>query len=137
MTDQVSVEDFEKLKKQVEDLVKQNAELRAKIEPPEVKPRAPMPKYDPTEGFRLPPSAAQAMARVVPDVKPSGFNAHAWAQTKAGSPSGFGPPKWEEEKKPQVTKAEQPKPVDTRSPQTRMFDDMVAYMVGGPNSPVK
>ena len=72
------------------------AELKAaqaKTAPkPEFKP-TPMPKYDPTEGFRLPASAAQAMARVVPDVKQGGFDAHAWAQTKGpGEPGGFGSP---------------------------------------------
>jgi hypothetical protein len=60
------------------------------------KPKKPWPKYDPTEGFRLPASAAGAMARVVPDPPAAaGFNAHAHAQTKPGVPSGFGAPRTE------------------------------------------
>ena len=59
---------------------------------PEAKPM--MQKYDPTEGFRLPASAAKAMAAVVPDPKPTtGFDRHSWNQNKGpGEPGGFGPP---------------------------------------------
>jgi hypothetical protein len=69
--------------------------LKAKVEP---KPPEPtkvsamvMPRYDPTEGFRMPPSAARETARVVPDVKDQKFSQHAWEQTKVGQPGGFGP----------------------------------------------
>jgi hypothetical protein len=57
------------------------------------KKREPWPRYDPTEGFRMPASAAQAMARVVPDVKSGGFDKTAWDRNKGpGEPGGFGPP---------------------------------------------
>ena len=74
------------------------AALKAQVVKPPEKPieRKPWPKYDPTEGFRLPASAAKAMAAIVPDPKPGpGFNAHAHAQTKPGVPGGFGPPNTE------------------------------------------
>jgi hypothetical protein len=63
--------------------------------PVEAEDKPKVQKYDPTEGFRLPPSAAKAMARVVPDdPKPQpGFNRHAWEQNKGpGEPGGFGSP---------------------------------------------
>ena len=93
----------------------------------------------------MPPDAAQAMARVVPDVKGQKFSEHAWSQTRMQGPGGFGPPpermaemdkaqrKKEKEREPQ-------KPVpaqDTRSPQTRIFDEMVDYWAGGPNDTSK
>jgi hypothetical protein len=69
------------------------AALKAQMKPAEplTVAKGAWPKYDPTEGFRLPASAALAMARVVPDPpKGGGFNAHAHAQTKVGVPGGFG-----------------------------------------------
>lgn len=78
-------------------LERELAELKAQMKPkpePEpaepFKPREPWQKYDPTENFRLPESAAKAMAW--PDVKGGEFNPHAWAQTKVGEPGGFGGP---------------------------------------------
>jgi hypothetical protein len=77
----------------------------------------------------------------VPDVKREPQTAEeiasSWARSRIGGPGGFGPPKWEEEKKPAPAQKPVEPAKDTRSPQTRMFDDMVAAMVGGPNSPVK
>lgn len=60
---------------------------------PTLKAKGAWPKYDPTEGFRLPASAAREMSRIVPDPpKGGGFNAHSHAQTKVGVPGGFGEP---------------------------------------------
>ena len=83
----------EELAKKIECLEKELEALKAQVKPePEVPTeRKPWPKYDPTEGFRLPPSAAKAMAAIVPDVKnQKGFDAHAWAETKVAEPGGFG-----------------------------------------------
>ena len=85
------------------ELAAQKAELdKLKPAAPDVpKKREPWPRYDPTEGFRLPPSAAQAMARVFPDIKDrKGFDAHAHAQTKPSEPGGFGPPNMHSAAKP-------------------------------------
>jgi hypothetical protein len=86
----------EELVKRIAELERELAELKQQVKPVEdvPKPTKPWPKYDPTEGFRLPPSAAKAMASVVPDPKPTpGFNAHSWSQNKGpGEPGGFGPP---------------------------------------------
>jgi hypothetical protein len=136
----------EELVKRIGDLEAELAELRAQLKPKEpFKPRFAMPRYDPTEGMRMGPDAAQAMARVVPDVKGQKFSEHAWSQTRMYGPGGFGPPpermaemdkaqrKKEKEREPQ-------KPVpaqDTRSPQTRIFDEMVDYWAGGPNDTSK
>jgi hypothetical protein len=69
------------------------AALKAEVKPAEPMKKTAWPKYDPTEGMVMPASAAKAMARVVPDPKPSpGFNAHSHAQTKPGEPGGFGEP---------------------------------------------
>ena len=70
--------------------------VKAKVDPPPpLPPEKPRyyQKYDPTEGFRMPASAAKAMAAVVPDMKPrGGFDAHAHSQTKAPfDVGGFGP----------------------------------------------
>jgi hypothetical protein len=86
----------DELVKRIADLERELAELKQQVKPVEdvPKPEKPWPKYDPTEGFRVPASAARAMASVVPDPKPSpGFNAHSWSQNKGpGEPGGFGPP---------------------------------------------
>jgi hypothetical protein len=78
-------------KEKAEELPAYMSHIKRPEEPP-AKPK--MQKYDPTEGFRLPGSAAKAMAAVVPDPKPlAGFNAHSWNQNKGpGEPGGFGPP---------------------------------------------
>jgi hypothetical protein len=92
-----------------EGLAKRISELEAKIEaqraeldalkPPE--PDVPkssawpvgVPRIDYTSQMVMPASAAKAMAKIVPDVKSGGFDAHAHAQTKAPfEVSGFGPP---------------------------------------------
>jgi hypothetical protein len=143
--------EYDELAKRVGDLERELAEAKKALEalkPPEpFKPRLQMPQIDYTENFRLPPDAAQAMARVVPDVKGQGFNEHAWAQTRMYGPGGFGPSpermaeadrearRRDKEKAAKNKKAEPA--ADTRSPQTRIFDAMVDAMVGGPNDTSK
>jgi hypothetical protein len=139
--------DTDELVRRVAKLEAELAEAKKALEA--VKPKEPfkpkfeMPRFDPTEGFRLPASAAREMARVVPDVKAEPMTAEqvqsSWARSRISGPGGFGPPKWEKEKRQPVPvkKAEEEKVKDTRSPQTKMFDAMVAHMVGGPNEPVK
>jgi hypothetical protein len=121
------------------------AALKAKSEPPEVMARKPMPKYDPTEGMRLPPSAVKAMADVYnPDVKGAGFNPNAWAQTKMSDPGWI--------KKPGVSAAElreagraeekkqplpKPKRPDDPGRKFAQYDALVAALVGGPNDTSK
>jgi hypothetical protein len=133
----------EELVKRIGDLEAELAELRAQLKPKEpFKPRFAMPRYDPTEGMRMGPDAAQAMARVVPDVKGQKFSEHAWSQTRMYGPGGFGPPP---ERMAQMDKAQRRKEEaqkrgpaqDTRSPQTRIFDEMVDYWAGGPNDTSK
>jgi hypothetical protein len=73
--------------------VKEEKAKAEKAKADAAKPRKPWPKIDWTEGMKLPPSAAKAMAAVVPDPPAGGgFNAHAHAQTKPGVPGGVGPP---------------------------------------------
>jgi hypothetical protein len=50
-------------------LERELAELKAQVKPAPEKPKEPWPKYDPTEGFRMPASAVQAMVEVVPDMR--------------------------------------------------------------------
>jgi hypothetical protein len=52
-------------------LERELAELKAQVKPAPEPPKArePWPKYDPTEGFRMPASAVQAMVDVVPDMR--------------------------------------------------------------------
>jgi hypothetical protein len=135
---------YDDLAKRVAALETELAEAKKSLEA--VKPKEPfkskleMPRIDWTEGMRMPPDAAQAMARVVPDVKGQKFSEHAWAQTRVGRPGGFGPPPEKMAKETRRRKEEAQKPVpaqDTRSPQTRIFDAMVAHMVGGPNDTSK
>ena len=104
------------------------------------RPRMTMPRIDYTENFRLPADAAQAMARVVPDVKGQMTAEQvqsAWARSRISGPGGFGPAKWEEQTRPKVETAKVEKVEDHRSPQTRIFDAMVDAMVGGPNDTSK
>jgi len=136
--------EYDDLATRVAKLERELAEAKRALErvkPPEpFKPKFEMQKIDYTEQFRLPADAAQAMARVVPDVKGQMTAEQvqsAWARSRISEPSGFGPPKWKEEKKQQTPKAEEPKPQDHRSPQTRIFDAMVDAMVGGPNDTSK
>jgi hypothetical protein len=108
----------------IEKLERELAELKAQqVKPPITKPttkelldaaaRKPWPKYDPTEGFRLPASAAAKMAAIVPDVKGEGFNPQAWAQTKVAERGGFGPP---ETRTPTAGRDAWPKPIPISSP---------------------
>ena len=88
-------DEYDDLAKRVSALEAEQAEMKKAIEalkPPDpFKRKFQMPHFDPTEQFRLPADAAQAMARVVPDVKGKGFNEHAWSQTRMYGPGGFGP----------------------------------------------
>ena len=78
-------------------------ELQAEItklkEPEEEKPFVPMkmPRFDPTEGMSMPPSAVKAMCDVWPTPRKE-FDPSAWARNSVGQPGGFGPPpggKWD------------------------------------------
>jgi len=61
----------EELAKKIEKLEAELATLKSLVKPEaELPPKGSWPKYDPTAGFRLPASAAKAMAAIVPDVKP-------------------------------------------------------------------
>ena len=86
--------DHDELTKRIAALEAELAQLKSELPPPrrEFVPRAPLPKIDYTENFRLPADAAQEMARVVHD-PPKGqkFDPHAWAQTRVGERGGFGP----------------------------------------------
>ena len=129
----------EELAKRIADLEAELAQLKSELPPPkkEFVSKKPWQPIDYTEQCRLPADAAQAMARVVPDVERSGFNEHAHAQTKVGSPGGFGPEKWVEKKRQPMPLKKVAEVVDTRSPQTRIFDAMVDALVGGPNDTSK
>jgi hypothetical protein len=91
MEDQMSNEE---LVKRIAALEAELSALKAEVKPAAEPPlkRGTWPKYDPTEGFRLPPSAAKAMAAVVPDIK----DRSKLPDTRRASypePGGFGPPK--------------------------------------------
>jgi len=136
-------DEYDDLVKRVSALEAELAEAKKALEASKPKepfvPKKPWQKIDYTEGFRLPPDAARDMARIVPDVKGQGFNAHAWAQTRVSQPGGFGPPpgtKVEEAKRVEPAPKVEPA-ADHRSPQTRIFDAMVDAMVGGPNDTSK
>jgi hypothetical protein len=96
----------------IANLERELAELKAKAEPPEpYKPEKPWPKYDPTEGLRMPASAVKPMVDVVRDPEDQKYNPQAWAQTKVGEPGGFlGPEKkpLEEALTPDKPKSEGP-----------------------------
>jgi len=76
--------------------VSELAELKAQLKPKEeFKPKKPWQKIDYTAGFRLPADAAQAMARIVSDVKRPPMTAEqiesAWGRSRISGPSGLGP----------------------------------------------
>jgi hypothetical protein len=133
-------EEYEKaveIGKKIAVLQRQLDELKAQLPQPEpFKPKAPMRRHDPTEGFRMPANAIKAMCDVVPDR----MMADIVREQKAGlsAPSGFGAPGPKGEKPVERGSgwAEPPKAKD-RSDEYRIFDAMVAHMVGGPNEPVK
>jgi hypothetical protein len=84
----------EELTTKIAALEKELAALKSQVKPTtKLPPKGSWPKYDPTEGFRMPASAVKPMAAIVPDMpKAAGFDAHAHSQTKGpGSPGGFGP----------------------------------------------
>jgi hypothetical protein len=80
-------------------LVKEIAELKAKLAelegrlPKEEKPFVPkaMPTFDPTEGFRMPASAAKPMADLIHGKNVPKFDPSAWARNSYPQPGGFGP----------------------------------------------
>jgi hypothetical protein len=78
----------EELAKRIADLERELAELKAQVKPVEVRPvkaeQKPWPKYDPTEGMRMPASAVKAMVDVVPD-----FRGIAQEQKQMSSSGGF------------------------------------------------
>jgi hypothetical protein len=85
----------EDVSKRIAALEAELAALKAQMKPAEDVPKArkPWPKYDPTEGMGMPPSAMKPMVNLIPDPpKGGGFNAHAHAQSKPGVPGGFGEP---------------------------------------------
>jgi hypothetical protein len=146
--------EYDELAGRVAKLEAELAEAKKALEAGKPKePFKPSRHYTPidwTAGFKLPPDAAQKMAAVVPDVKGEKWDPvrqeHAWSQTRMYEPGGFGPLKdrmttAEQEtrrRNAEARKTAEPQPAkDTRSPQTRIFDAMVAHMVGGPNEPVK
>ena len=78
----------EDLTKRIADLERELRELKAQLPPPPdepYKPKKPWPKYDPTEGFRMPASAVKAMVDVVPDMR-----GIAQEQKQVPAPGGFG-----------------------------------------------
>src|SRR5262245_51854413 len=92
----MDMSEHDELLRRVEALEAELAEAKRELEAlkpePEFRPRMQMQPIDYTENFRLPPDAAQAMARVVQTPKDQKFNPHAWAQNRVGEPGGFGPP---------------------------------------------
>ena len=84
------------VEKKIADLQRQIDELRKAQEPKEpFIPKREWQKIDYTEQMRMPASAAQAMAAIVPDVKRSMSREDVesgWARSKTSSPSGLGPP---------------------------------------------
>lgn len=98
-------------------------------------------KIDWTANFRLPPSAAEAMAKIVPDIQRGPVTADELrsqqARLRVSGPSGMIPERRREE--PQAPKPAKPaEPAeDTRSPQTILFDQMVSALVGGANDTSK
>jgi hypothetical protein len=77
----------EDLTKRISELERELKELKAKVAPPPVeekKAEKPWPKYDPTEGMRMPASAVRAMVDVVPD-----FRGIAQEQKQMSASGGF------------------------------------------------
>jgi hypothetical protein len=88
----------EELVKRIADLEAELANLRAQL-PKEEKPFEPKewPRYDPTEGLRMPASAAKPMADLIHG-KGVKSDMGAWARERIGERGGFGPPsggKWD------------------------------------------
>src|SRR5262249_43254259 len=87
----------EDLEREIAQLKRRIEELEGKAKPKEpFVPKKPWAPIDYTAGFRLPADAAQAMAKVVPDVKEQSSKErleHAWSETKGSGPAGFGPPR--------------------------------------------
>src|SRR5262249_13031806 len=87
----------EDLEREIAQLKRRIEELEGKAKPKEpFVPKKPWAPIDYTAGFRLPADAAQAMAKVVPDVKEQSSKErleHAWSQTKVSGPGRFGPPR--------------------------------------------
>lgn len=84
--------EYDDLLRRVSALERELAELKKKLEPEKpFVPRREMPKIDWTEGMRVDPESARAMAAVVPDVekKPSMDEVlSSWARSKISGPSG-------------------------------------------------
>jgi hypothetical protein len=99
--------------------------------------RKPWPKYDPTEGMSMPPSALKKMVDVFPDPpKNQKFDPSAWARMKPAEPGGFGPPRTEPAKVPERGSGWATPPKETPR-NFDLFDQMVASQVGGPNDTSK
>ena len=145
--------EYDDLVRRVSALEAELAEAKKALEAgkpkPEFVPRAPMPKIDWTAGMKMPPSAVQAMARVVPDVKREPQTAEqvasSWARSRIGQPGGFGPANWDAaEQKERQRKAEeeaQRKAVEVKkAPRPfaeEQLDRIVEYWAGGPNDTSK
>ena len=108
----------DELVKRIATLETELADLKAQLPKPE-KPfvPTPMPKIDYTENFRLPPDAAQAMARVVHD-PPKGQKTDmgAWARNRMGEPGGFGPGPSDKWPKPGPTKVREEEKLEVPPP---------------------
>jgi len=77
--------------KRIADLEAELTALKAKMEPKEpFKPKQ-MPRFDPTEGMSMPPSAMKPMVDLIHG-KGAKYDPNAWARTRVGEPGGFGPP---------------------------------------------
>ena len=129
----------EELAAKVAELESKLAALEAKSKPEEpakATERKPWPKYDPTEGMSMPPSAMKKMVDVFPDVKNQKFDPSAWARMKPAEPGGFGPPRTEPAKVPERGSGWATPPKETPR-NFDLFDEMVASQVGGPNDTSK
>src|SRR5262245_14330683 len=82
----------EELVKRIAALEAELAELKRQLAPKEeFVPKAPMPRFDPTEGMSI---SANAMKPMVDLVNPKGvkFDRSAWARNSYPQPGGFGAP---------------------------------------------
>ena len=82
----------DELVKRIADLERELAELKAQL-PPVEKPFVPrpMPRFDPTENFRMPASAVKPMADLIHG-KGGKYDPNAWARNRYPQPGGFGAP---------------------------------------------